>query len=150
TTYWEATTLGTLGAPMHMSELGGPWTANVDGYQGVFKLNCDVADPPPTECLFSVSFIEPITRVVMANVNNSSSPTSTVALEDFTSVEINAEPGSTIDVALEGNTDGPYTNFFTIFVNTGGVTDPWSSYEMFEIGSITGSTGTDGQQATST
>ncbi|WP_139856402.1 T9SS type A sorting domain-containing protein [Aequorivita sinensis] len=95
-------------------------------------------------------WVEPITRVVMADVDNTSSATSTVPLEDFTSTVINAEVGASIDVALEGNTEGPYDNFFTVFINTAGTGEEWSTFEAFEIGSINGSTGTDGQQATAT
>lgn len=148
--YWEVSTLGTLGAPIHSSESGGDWIEDAEGYQGVFKLHCDVADPPPFQCLFDITAsVEPITRLVMANVDNSSPATSTIALEDFTDVLINVEAGQAVDVALEGNTDGPFTNYFTIFINTGGE-DEWSTFEMYEIGSITSSTGTDGQQATGT
>ncbi len=151
TSYWEVSSVGTLGEPIHSSESGGPWIEDADGNQAVFKLHCDVAIAPPVECLFDITFgVEPITRLAMANVDNVSSASSTEVLEDFTSVVVLAEPGATVDVALEGFTDGPYTNYFTIFVNTGGSGDEWSSYETFEIGSITGSTGTDGQQATST
>ncbi len=150
TTFWEVSTAGTLGEPIHTSEAGGAWVADVDGADGVFKLYCDVAPPPPFECMFNISFtVEPITRVQMANVDNPSSASSTEALEDFTAITIQSAPGATIDVALEGNTAGAYTNYFTVFINTGGE-EAWSSFEMFEIGSITGSTGTDGQQATAT
>src|SRR5690606_21801638 len=48
---------------------------------------------------------------------------------------------------LEGNTNGPYTNYFTVFINTDNENE-WNSYETFEIGSINSSTGTDGQKAT--
>lgn len=150
--YWEISTLGTLGEPIHGSAPGIPWQESPDGAQGVFKLYCEVVSPPPFECLFEVTAgVEPITRLLMANVDNSSPPTSTVALEDFTNTVINTEVGATIDVALEGNTEGAFTNYFTIFINTAAIGDEaWSSFEAFEIGSITGSTGTDGQQATAT
>ncbi|MCG2431569.1 GEVED domain-containing protein [Aequorivita xiaoshiensis] len=148
--YWEVNTSGTLGKPIH-GRAGGPWIESTDGAQGVFKLHCEVATPPPFECMFDINgIVEPITRVAMADVDNTSSPTSTVALEDFTSTVINAEVGASLDVALEGNTEGPYENFFTVFINTGSTGEEWSTFEAFEIGSITGSTGTDGQQATAT
>ncbi|NGX84341.1 T9SS type A sorting domain-containing protein [Aequorivita sp. KMM 9714] len=148
--YWEINTSGTLGKPIH-GRAGGPWIESTDGAQGVFKLHCEVATPPPFECMFDINaWVEPITRVVMADVDNTSSPTSTLPLEDFTSTVINAEVGASIDVALEGNTEGPYDNFFTVFINTAGTGEEWSTFEAFEIGSINGSTGTDGQQATAT
>ncbi|QAA81519.1 T9SS type A sorting domain-containing protein [Aequorivita sp. H23M31] len=150
TAYWEVTSVGTLGAPIHTSEAGGAWISDEDGNQAVFKLYCTVVDPPPFECNFNItSTVEPITRVQIANVDNSSPATSTVVLEDFTSIVINAEEGATLEVALEGNTAGSYTNYFTVFINTDSE-QPWRTFEMFEIGSITNSTGTDGQQATAT
>ncbi len=150
--FWETSTIGTLGAIMHTSTEEGAWIASEDGDQGVFKLYCDVVTPPPAECLFDISAsVEPITRLLMANVDNASSASSTVALEDFTDVMIMVEAGGSYEVALEGNTGGGYTNYFTVFIDTSASGDAeWSSYETFEIGSINGSTGTDGQQATST
>lgn len=145
--FWEVSSEGTLGAPIHTSEAMGAWVPDMDGSQGVFKLHCTDVAPPPAECLFGISFVEPITRVVMANVNNQSSPTSAVALEDFTDISIIAQAGATVSVALEGFTGGNYTNYFTIFINTDSESE-WSSYETFEIGSVVNSTGTDGQQAT--
>ncbi|WP_157418046.1 GEVED domain-containing protein [Aequorivita capsosiphonis] len=146
--FWEVSTVGTLGAPVHTSELEGPWEADADGAQAVFKLHCDVATPPDEECFFDITAsIEPITRLMMANVDNVSATSSPDALEDFTSINIMAEAGQDYDVVLEGNTSGSFTNYFTIFINTNTDND-WSSYETFEIGSITGSTGDDGQQAT--
>ncbi|WP_310992045.1 GEVED domain-containing protein [Aequorivita marina] len=146
--FWEVSTVGTLGEPMHSSEDQGAWTPDEDGSQGVFKLHCDVATPPDQECFFDItSSVEPITRLIMANVDNASPVSSSEALEDFTSVVINAEAGESYDVALEGDTAGSFTNYFTIFVNTD-LDNEWTTYETFEIGSITGSTGDDGQQAT--
>ena len=150
TAFWEVSSVGTLGAPIHTSEANGVWTPDEDGSQAVFKLHCDVATAPPSECLFDItSTVEPITRLVFANVDNTSPASSSIALEDFTDVTIIADAGGTYEVSLEGNTNGPYTNFFTIFVNTSENND-WSSFETFEIGSITASTGVDGIKATST
>lgn len=96
--------------------------------------------------------VEPITRVVFAGIDNSSSAaTTSPAHEDFTDVEGNVMPGASYDIALEGNTAGAsYTNSFTVFIdwNQDGVLD--NDTERYEIGTIVGSTGTDGQQAVST
>src|SRR5690606_36455018 len=72
---------------------------------------------------------------------------STIGYEDFTSIIGNVDRSITYPIALEGNTEGAYTNFFTVWVdwNHNGTCEP---SEMFEIGSIYNSTGTDGQQAT--
>ncbi|MGO3182243.1 MAG: GEVED domain-containing protein [Aequorivita sp.] len=146
--FWEVSSVGTLGEPIHTSELGGTWEVDPDGNQGVFKLHCDVATPPDSECMFDItSTVEPITRVIMSDVDNSSSPDSTEALEDFTDTVITVQSGASYDVALEGFTGGNWTNYFTVFLNTTPEND-WSDYETYEIGFIENSTGNDGQQAT--
>lgn len=148
--FWEISSVGTLGEPIHTKEAGGPWEADEDGSQAVFKLNCDVVDPLPSECLFNItSSIEPITRVLLADIDNTSSATvnGSPALEDFTNVEGTVGQGGTYEVRLEGNTDGPYTNYFTVFIDWNQNGDWTDAGEMYEIGSITSSTGTDGKQA---
>lgn len=148
--FWEVTTVGTLGEPVHTKEGAAPWIADEDGSHAVFKLNCDVVDPLPSECMFDItSNVEPITRVVLANIDNTSSPVvnGTPALEDFTDFEVIVGQGSTYEVKLEGNTDGPYTNYFTVFIDWNQNGDWTDAGEMYEIGSITNSTGTDGMQA---
>src|SRR5690554_5097248 len=148
TAFWEVTTLGTLGAPIHTSESLGAWVADEDGAHAVFKLHCDVATPPDSECLFDItSTVEPITRVVMNNVDNASSVNSDIALEDFTDIIIMAEAGASYDVAFEGYTGGNFTNYFTLFVDLSTEQD-WSDFEAIEIGTLVNSTGTDGQQVT--
>src|SRR5690554_864327 len=100
-------------------------------------------------CLPTISFtVEPMTRVVFAGIDNPSSATSTDAYEDFTAIEGEVTQGETYPIALEGYTGGNFTNYFTVWVdwNQDGT---FESSEMTEVGSISGSTGTDGQQATS-
>src|SRR5690606_7044741 len=117
---WEITTVGTLGNLIHTSEANGPWTPSADGGHGVFKLHCDVAVPPPPQCLFDITAsVEPITRVVLADIDNTSSPVvnGSPALEDFTNIEGTVHRGSSYTVALEGNTDGNWTNYFTLWID---------------------------------
>lgn len=99
-------------------------------------------------CDATSSTVEPITRVVFAGIDNASSPTSTDPYEDFTAIEGQVEAGETYSFAAEGNTGGSWTNYFTVWIdwNQNGEFEP---NEMYEIGSITESTGTDGQQAIS-
>ena len=146
--FWEVTTAGTLGEPIVTSEQNGPWTYDEEGSNAVFKLHCEAVTPPEEPCLFAItSSIEPITRVILSDIDNSSDPNSSIELEDFTSIVGHIAPGASYDVALEGNTDGPYTNYFTLWIDFD-QNGSYESSEMFEIGSITSSTGTDGQQAT--
>src|SRR5690554_4778266 len=151
--FWEVTSIGTLGELIHTSESMGPWTPDADGvHHGVFKLHCDVVTPPDPQCLFDItSSVEPITRVVLAGIDNTSSAVvnGSPALEDFTSVEGTMSQGYAYDIALEGNTDGNWTNYFTVWIDWD-QNGEWENDEMYEIGSITNSTGTDGQQATGT
>ncbi|HLS29793.1 MAG TPA: GEVED domain-containing protein [Flavobacteriaceae bacterium] len=155
--FWEVTSEGELGEPIHSREEGGTWLPNEDGLQAVFTLYCDEIEAPeppvlPCEIDFTAS-VEPITRVVFAEqIDNSSDTTvdGSDPLEDFTDIEAIVGQGMTYDIALEGNTGGPWENFFTVFID---LTDPeaegeWQEYEMYEIGSITDSNGEDGQQAT--
>lgn len=149
--FWEITTAGSLGDPIATSEAGGAWEPDADGSHGVFKLYCEPVEPPEEGCLFDITAdVEPITRVVLSDIDNSSSPevNGSPALEDFTSVVGHLAPGTTYDAAFEGNTNGPFTNYFTIWIDFD-QNGTYESSEMFEIGSIYNSTGTDGQQAIS-
>uniref|UniRef100_UPI001FDF5085 GEVED domain-containing protein n=1 Tax=Aequorivita capsosiphonis TaxID=487317 RepID=UPI001FDF5085 len=94
--------------------------------------------------------VEPITLVDVAGISNVSDATldGSPAHEDFTAIEGDMEEGMTYAIALEGNTGGGFTNSFTVFIdwNQDGILD--NDSERYEIGTIVGSTGTDGQQAT--
>lgn len=98
-------------------------------------------------CEPEVLIVEPITRVIFADIDNPSDPNSTIGYEDFTSIVGNVDRTTTYPIALEGNTAGAYINYFTVWVdwNHNGT---FESSEMYQIGSIFNSTGTDGQQAT--
>jgi len=149
--FWEVTSVGTLGAPIHTREAGGAWTADAGGADAVFKLHCEHVDPPIPPCIFDIATdVEPITRVVVSDIDHTSDATvnGSPALEDFTAIEGHVAAGESYDVALEGNTAGNYTTYFTIFVDWNQDGDLTDDGEMYEIGSITNSTGTDGQQAT--
>lgn len=106
-----------------------------------------------TYCQPMIDFsVEPITLVEIANISNVSDAAvdGSPAVENFTDQIVEVEQSDSYAIALEGNTGGGFDNFFTVFVdwNQNGLLDDAS--EVYEIGSITGSTGTDGQQATGT
>src|SRR5690554_1333832 len=100
-----------------------------------------------TYCDATVSTVEAITRVIFADVDNVSSASSTDVYEDFTAIVAHVEGGETYSFSAEGDTSGNYENFFTVWVdwNHNG---EFEATEMYEIGSIEDSDGTDGQQAT--
>ncbi len=96
-------------------------------------------------------FIEPITRVVIAGVDNASTvDAGAPAHEFFLGVEVDMNAAASYPISLEGYTGGEYINYFTAFVDfdQDGVFN--NAEEMFEIGSIENSTGLDGQAATGT
>ncbi|WP_310990956.1 GEVED domain-containing protein [Aequorivita marina] len=105
---------------------------------------------PDPYCAIDFSTVEPITLVNVADIDNRSSEVidGSPAHEDFTAIVGNMEAGETYSVALEGNTGGGFTNSFTVFIdwNQDGSLD--GADERYDIGTIQGSTGTDGQQAT--
>jgi len=149
--FWEVTSIGTLGALSHTRTAGGPWVADPDGYNAVFKLHCEHVDPPTPPCTFSIAVnVEPITHVVLSDIDNTTDATlnGTPALEDFTAIEGHVTAGESYDVALEGNTDGDWVDYFTVFIDWNQNGDLTDAGEMYEIGAIANSTGTDGQQAT--
>src|SRR5690606_5538659 len=106
--------------------------------------------PPTPPCNFDItSDVEPITRVDVADIDNPSDATvnGSPALEDFTSIVGHMSAGESYEIALEGNTAGNFTTYFTVFIDWNQNGDWTDAGEMYEIGSITNSTGTDGQQA---
>ncbi|WP_139856607.1 GEVED domain-containing protein [Aequorivita sinensis] len=150
--FWEGTSAGTLGEVIHMSEFLGPWLPDDDGgiHHGVFKLHCDVVVAVDPICFDISDTIEPITRVVLSDIDNTSSAAidGSPALEDFTNIEGVMVQGISYDIALEGNTNG-FLCYFTVWIdwNQNG---EFEADEMYEIGYIDNSTGTDGQQTTGT
>ncbi|MDQ7916425.1 fibronectin type III domain-containing protein [Mesonia sp. MT50] len=132
-------------------------------YDFYVTANCTGGDSNPlgpltvstvdTYCQPIIDFsVEPITLVEIANISNVSDAAvdGSPAVENFTDQIVEVEQSDSYAIALEGNTGGGFDNFFTVFVdwNQNGLLDDAS--EVYEIGSITGSTGTDGQQATGT
>jgi len=94
------------------------------------------------------SGIEPITRVVFSNIDNTSPATGGPPLQDFTAIVGNVAPGQTVSIKVEGNTAGNFTTPVAAYIdwNQDGVFDPVT--EHYTIGSLVNSTGSDGQQVT--
>lgn len=96
------------------------------------------------------SAVEPITLVRFSGIDNRTSATvnGSPAHEDFLGIPGGTvEPGETYPLRVEGNTAGNFTTRINAYIdwNRNGVFDPAEGYS---IGSITGSTGQDGKNAT--
>lgn len=119
-------------------------------WSSAFSFTTGVTFPEPY-CPWAVSNnVEPITLVDFAGIDNRTSPTlnGTPAHEDFTAIVGHLSPGTTVPMAVEGNTDGDYTTVITAYVDWNRDGDFADAGETFPIGSIDNSTGVDGQQAT--
>lgn len=97
------------------------------------------------------STVEPISKVIVSNISQESSAVvggTTPSHEFFLDVVGEMIPGETYPIALEGNTNGNFTNRFVVFIdwNQNGILN--DAGEVYEIGTIVNSNGTDGQQAT--
>src|SRR5690625_1606494 len=94
------------------------------------------------------STVEEITLVDVADLYDDGVNTED-GYVDNSAMTAQVNVGESYEIALEGNTNGGWTNYFTVWIawNQNGV---FSEDEMYEIGSINSSTGDDGQQATGT
>jgi len=117
----------------------------------VFSFTTGVTFPEPYCSVAFPSNVEPITHVLVAGIDKTTSPVlnGTPALEDFTATIGNVAAGSNASIKVEGNTDGNYTTYISTYIdwNHNGTFD---AGEGINIGSITNSTGTDGKQAVGT
>ena len=105
---------------------------------------------PEPYCAWTVSNnVEPITHVLFDGIDNTTSAAinGSPALEDFTGIVGSVMQGTSVEMAVEGNTDGSYTTVVTTFVDWNQDGDFTDAGETHPIGSIINSTGTDGQQA---
>ncbi len=90
--------------------------------------------------------VEPITLVNFADLNNVSnaSAVGATAHEDYTALTANVAAGSSYTITLKGNTDGPFTNRFIVFIDwnqDGDFADAGESYPIAQT--IFSSTGED-------
>lgn len=136
------------------------WTGLPDGghngAQGLpFQINGEPAAFPGIYCgpLEFPTDVEPITRVIIGSIDNSSSEVlnGTPEHEDFTAISSLLEEGESYPIAFEGNTNGNNTNRFVVFVdwNQNGILDDVGEvYEITDL--LDNSTGVDGKQAVGT
>lgn len=93
--------------------------------------------------------MEPITQFTFGSENFTFSNVvdSAPFYMDYTSTVLDAEAGESYTVVLKGNSDGPYNNYYNVFIDYDHDGE-FSSGETYYIGVINGSTGTDALQAT--
>ncbi|MBL0105341.1 MAG: T9SS type A sorting domain-containing protein, partial [Bacteroidetes bacterium] len=87
--------------------------------------------------------IEPITLVNMADINNVSSVSSILDYEDFTNIIGNVEIDSSYTATFQGNTGGVFDDFFRVYIDWNQDGTFSDVDEVYDMGSITNSTGLD-------
>lgn len=107
---------------------------------------------PEPYCAVDYTAVEPITLVEVAGISNRSSEAidGSPAHENYTAIAGNMREDNSYTITLEGNTNGDHTNSFTVFIDWNQDGDLDNDSERYEIGTIHGSTGTDGLQAIGT
>lgn len=95
-----------------------------------------------TYCVTEFWFIDPITQVTFNTINNSLDPTDETSYHDFSQISTTVITGNTYNLSMNINTNGDYEDFVSIMFdwNKNGIFD---SNEIYAIGSITDSDGTD-------
>lgn len=119
--------------------------------EGSFKTKVDPIAPYCGPLTFS-NGVEPITSVEFGGMlNTSSAETSSPAHEIFTDKIATVKKGGSYDIKLQGNTDGPYTSRFLVFIDwnqDGDFLDEDETYFGTGVGlTIFNSSGEDGQTA---
>lgn len=122
-----------------------------DSVSPVFTFTTGMTFPEPYCSVTFSNAVEPITRLVVGDIDHASGATvnGSPALEDFTTISGDLTPGSSASIIVEGNTAGNYSDYISAYVdwNRNGSFD---SGERYDIGSIVNSSGVDGKQATGT
>ena len=98
---------------------------------------------------FYTTAVEPITNVTFSGINNTTSAVvdGSSAHEVFCSPTATVTQGTSPTITVEGNTDGNFTDHFRAFADWNQDGDFADAGETIFIGTITNSTGVDGQTA---
>lgn len=107
--------------------------------------------PSPYCSVTFPSGTEPITNVTFSNINNTSpAATSAPVMENFLHLTANVVIGQSYPISVQGNTNGTFTTHVNVYIDWNGNGSFNDAGEMFYIGTIYSSTGTDGVAATGT
>jgi|SRR6218665_2475540 len=105
--------------------------------------------PYPYCAVTGLGAVEAMTKVEFAGISNvTAADDEETAHEDFTSQTAAVTAGQSYPIVLEGNTAGAFQNFFAVYIDWNQNLSYDDEGEAYQIGSITGSTGEDGMQAT--
>lgn len=94
-------------------------------------------------CPINANTVEPITSVVFSNINNVTAATGTPGYQDFSAIIGNVAAGSSYTLTVKGNTVGNVTSYFRAYFDWNNNGDFLGSNEVYDLGSITNSNGTD-------
>jgi len=96
-----------------------------------------------------LGYTEPITYVSFAGIDNTTSAEldGSPKNEYFLDMAGTVQQGVSYPIVLEGNTGGEYTDYFTVYIDWD-QDGSFETNEIYPIGTITNSTGEDGQQLT--
>jgi len=111
-----------------------------------YTISVDVI--PDAYCTYLAENILPITRVESAGISNETDAVSDVAHEYFLNMQAQLVRGQSYELTLEGNTGGNYTDYYTLFIDWNKNNELDNEGEVYELGTITNSTGTDDNQLT--
>ncbi|WP_081871849.1 GEVED domain-containing protein [Chryseobacterium sp. FH1] len=101
---------------------------------------------PDDYCTYTAETVLPITNVNFAGINNTTETPSVLPQEYFLDKEAQLKRGQTYNLTVLGDTGGNHTDYYTLFVdwNKNDVLD--NAGEIYELGSISNSTGTDNKE----
>ncbi len=97
------------------------------------------------------TYVEPITLVNFAGINNPS-PAATTGIphEDFTTIVANVDTDASYPITIKGNTGGNWTNYIRAYFDWNQDNDFLDAGESYDLGTIVNSTGLDAIQLNGT
>lgn len=104
-------------------------------------------NPVPDEyCVYNSENILPITTVKFGGINNVTETPSIISHEYFLDKQAQLKRGQTHNLTVQGDAGGNHTDYFTLFIdwNKNEILD--DEGEIYELGTISNSTGTDGTE----
>jgi len=113
-----------------------------------YTISIDSVGETDDYCVYSADNILPITSVDFAGIDNQTANTSVYAQEYFLDEQAELVRGESENITVKGNTGGNNTDYYTLFIdwNKNGELD--DEGEIYELGTITNSTGNDGAELT--